>query len=191
MKSFSNYLSESKKTYQFKIRIANCDLDSESMNKIETALKQFDLVSVSNPKNHPAEDRSVEFPKVGTCEVKDFDVELNYPTTDIAVRTAVAHSIGLKLDSVMAYTKQGFEQRMKEIDKSKEFKKGSSVLSQEKLEDRPKPKLSLDLIKDLESRKYEFAAAPEKSGKTTNELPQGTLSPVGSTKTKIPSPNRK
>lgn len=191
MKSFSNYLFESKKTYEFKVRIANCDLDSESMDKIETALKQFDLISVSKVKNFPAEDRSIEFPKVGTCEIKDFDIELNYPTTDIAVRMAVAHAVGLKLDSVMAYTKEGFEQRMKDIDQSKEFKKGSSVLSKEKLEDQPKPKLSLDMIKDLESRKYEFATAPEKNGKTTNELPQGNLSPVGSTKNKLSSANRK
>ena len=80
MKSFSKYLTESKKTFHFKVRLANCDLASETLDKIETALKQFDMVGMSKVKNHPPEDRSLEFPKVGTCEVKDFDVELNYPT---------------------------------------------------------------------------------------------------------------
>jgi hypothetical protein len=150
MKSFVEYLTESKKTFQFKVRIANCGDDNFDI--IETALKQFDLISMSKIKNHPPEDRSLEFPKVGICEVKDFDVELNYPTTDVSVRTAVAHACGLKVDQVMAYTKEGFEQRMRDIESVKSIKKGDAVLNKKELESEPKPKLDLSLIKNLETR---------------------------------------
>jgi hypothetical protein len=180
MKSFVEYLTESKKTFQFKVRIANCGDDK--FDAIETALKQFDLISMSKIKNHPPEDRSLEFPKVGICEVKDFDVELNYPTTDISVRTAVAHATDLKLDQVMAYTKEGFEQRMRDIDSVKKVKKGESVLNKTDLEAEPKPKLDLSMIKSLETRKYEFDAQSNETGKTTNDLPQNNNSPIGSVK---------
>lgn len=180
MKIFSKYLIESKKTFHFKVRMANCDLASETLDKIETALTQFDMVSMSKVKNHPPEDRSLEFPKVGICEVKDFDVELNYPTTDTAVRNAVAHAAGLKLDQVMAYTKEGFVQRMNDIHAAKQEKPGKALLNKTELEAAPKPKLDLSLIKGLDTRKYEFEAPSEASGKTTNDLPQGNTSPIGS-----------
>jgi hypothetical protein len=44
------------------------------------------------------------------------------------------------------------------------------------------------LLKELESRKYEFAQASNEAGKTTNDIPTGDKSPVGSTQNKIPSP---
>lgn len=186
MKSFIKYLTESKKTYSFKVRIANCDLDNDTLDRIETGLKQFDLVSMSKPKNYPPEDRSVEFPKVGTCEVKEFDAELNYPTVDMAVRQAVAHAAGLSLDRVIAYTKVDYENRLKEIDRIEKAKKQGAVLDKETLESDAKPSSSMDMLKDLESRKYEFANPNKERAKTTNELPQGNVSPLGSNKPKLP-----
>lgn len=186
MKSFSKYLTESKKTYSFKIRIANCDLEKDTINRIETGLKQFDLVSLSKPKNYPPEDRSIEFPKVGTCEVKEFDAEVNYPTVDMAIRQAVAHAAGLSLDHITAYTKVDYENRLKEIDRIEKAKKQGAVLGKDNLESEDKPASSMDMLKDLESRKYEFANPNKERAKTTNELPQGNTSPVGTNKPKLP-----
>lgn len=182
MKSFAEYLTESKKIFQFKVRMANCN--DKNLDAIETALKQFDLISMSKIKNYPPEDRSLEFPGVGICEVKDFDVELNYPTTDISVRNAVAHASGLKLDQVMAYTKEGYTQRMRDIEYAKNNSKGQAVLTKQELEAEPKPKLDLSLIKNLETRKYDFEAKSDATGKTTNDLPQNNISPMGSIKQK-------
>ena len=44
------------------------------------------------------------------------------------------------------------------------------------------------LLKELMTRDYEFAAKSEADNKTTNELPQGKTSPVGSSQNKITSP---
>lgn len=186
MKSFIKYLTESKKTYNFKVRIANCDLNTDTMEKIKVALQQFDLVSVSKIKNHPMEDRSHEFPRIGACEVKDFDIELNYPTTDAAVRQAIAHAAGIGLDQTAVYTQTEYTQRLRELDRIN--KKDSALLDKESLDGEPRPKLDLDFLKNLESRKYDFAASTNEKAKTTNELPQGNLSPVGSKQNKIPSP---
>lgn len=186
MKSFLKYLVESKKTYNFKVRLANCDLNDNELEKIKVALQQFDLVKMSKIKNYPIEDRSDEFPRIGACEVKEFDVELNYPTTDAAVRQAIAHATTMGLDQTSVYTQEGYVQRLKELDRTK--KKDSSLLDKEELDSEPKPKLDLDFLKNLESRKYDFAASTNEKAKTTNELPQGTLSPVGSKQNKIPSP---
>ena len=44
------------------------------------------------------------------------------------------------------------------------------------------------LLKELETRKYEIAGTEKVDSKTTNEIPQGTESPVGSTKLTKPEP---
>jgi hypothetical protein len=46
------------------------------------------------------------------------------------------------------------------------------------------------LLKELESRKFEFAKDSKESGKTTNDLPQGTTSPEGTKQNKIPDPTK-
>ena len=44
------------------------------------------------------------------------------------------------------------------------------------------------LLKELGSRTYEFAAKGEADGKTTNEVPAGSESPVGTKQNKISTP---
>jgi hypothetical protein len=44
------------------------------------------------------------------------------------------------------------------------------------------------LLKELGARTYEFAAKSEADGKTTNSVPMGDKSPVGSTQVKLPTP---
>ena len=191
MKSFIKYLTESKKTYQFKVRLANCDMKDGTKSEIENALKQFDLVSMSGVKNHPPEERSTEFPKLGAVEVKDFDVELDYPTIDMSVRQAVAHALGCDLGSVMVYTKDSWEQRMRELDRITQAQKNKTVLDKEKLDSEKKPADSMDFLKGLESRKYEFAGDKTERAKTTNDLPQGNVSPVGTNRVNKSMPGKR
>ena len=189
MKSFREYLTESKKTFKFKVRVANSDMDNELVDRIETALKQFDLISMTKPKNHPPEDRSFEFPQCGVCEVKDFDIEVNYPTHDAAVQNAVGSVKGLDHARVRAYTSDAYTAHMQQLDQIKKEKseKKTALLGNDNLESAEKPNLSLDFVKELETRKYEFASGKTEKGSTTNDLPQGNVSPVGTNKNKLPS----
>lgn len=191
MKSFIKYLTESKKTYHFKVRLANCDLKDDKKSDIENALKQFDLVSMTAIKNHPPEERSSEFPKLGAVEVKDFDVELDYPTVDMSVRQAVAHAMGCDLSRVMVYTKESWEQRMRELDRITSAQKDKTVIGKDELKAEKKPADSLDFLKGLETRKYEFAGDKTTNAQTTNDLPQGNVSPVGSTRVNKTMPGKR
>jgi hypothetical protein len=48
MKSFNEYLTESKKTYEFKIKIAG-DLDEEFKTKLKGAMERFSIVKMDSP----------------------------------------------------------------------------------------------------------------------------------------------
>lgn len=80
MKSFAEYLTESKKTYKFIVKVAG-DLPEEFAETLETAMKKYDLVNVSSPKRTPIQETPLDFPQLQNMEVSHFEVEVNYPTT--------------------------------------------------------------------------------------------------------------
>jgi hypothetical protein len=80
MKTFTQILTESKKTYEFKIGLAG-DMAEGFQDKLETALKKFDVISMSNGKKTPIQERPLDFPQLQNMEVTYYDAEVGYPTT--------------------------------------------------------------------------------------------------------------
>jgi hypothetical protein len=80
MKSFAEFLTESKKSYSFKIGIAG-DLPEGISQRLETALKKYDLASLSAGKKTPIQERPLDFPQLQNMEVTYYEAELHYPTT--------------------------------------------------------------------------------------------------------------
>ena len=52
MKSFSQYLVETRQTFDYRIKILG-DADAELINKLEEKLQQFDVVKMTEPKKTP------------------------------------------------------------------------------------------------------------------------------------------
>lgn len=80
MKNFKEYLTESKKTYPFKVGIAG-SLPEGFADSLETCLKKYDIANISSGKKTPIQERPLDFPQLQNMEVTYFEVELNYPTT--------------------------------------------------------------------------------------------------------------
>tara|TARA_B110000503_G_scaffold133091_1_gene210040 strand:- start:1110 stop:1628 length:519 start_codon:yes stop_codon:yes gene_type:complete len=80
MKSFSDYLAESKKTYPFKIGVAG-ELPEGFAERLELGLKKYGLVSLSKGKRTPITKRPLDFPNLENTEVTYFETEVTYPTT--------------------------------------------------------------------------------------------------------------
>lgn len=80
MSTFKEYLAESKKVYNFKVKIAG-DVDKRISEQIKTALSKFDCTSVSKPKRTPITETPLDFPDQKHTHVNIFDVSCNYPTT--------------------------------------------------------------------------------------------------------------
>lgn len=80
MRSFAQYLTESKKTYEFKIGVAG-ELPEHFVDHLETALKKFNLLNISSGKRTPIQERPLDFPQLQNMEVTYFEAEVEYPTT--------------------------------------------------------------------------------------------------------------
>ena len=80
MKTFKDFLTESKKTYKFLVRIAG-DLPENMNEKLNTYLEKFQVVNVSEPKRAPITESPMDFPQLQNVEVHTWEVEVQYPTT--------------------------------------------------------------------------------------------------------------
>jgi hypothetical protein len=197
MKNFLNYLEQSQKTYEFRIKIANTD-PSEKFTALESALDAYGLESLSKPKRLPLKEGDIDFPNHGTVELYLMDAVLTYPCNDYQLRTIIAERAGIPQANIFIVPKHHPEEhrRWNEDDASDihEYKKGESVLDKP-YEDNPEAKKAGDayanansILKELSEVKLDEAEGgktPE--AKTTNELPQGSNSPLGSKQNKIPA----
>ena len=80
MSTFKEYLSESVKTYEFKIKIAG-DLPEGFDKAMKTALMKYDCASVSKGKRIPIQEAPLDFPSLKNMNVTIFDISCRYPTT--------------------------------------------------------------------------------------------------------------
>src|SRR5210317_1745343 len=80
MSTFTQYLAESTKSYDYKIKIVGASKDIDK-NALETALQKFDLANMSAGKTTPIMTQPLDFPMLSNEQVTIFDVTTNYPTT--------------------------------------------------------------------------------------------------------------
>ncbi|NDC22501.1 hypothetical protein EBZ57_04020 [bacterium] len=195
MKNFLNYLEQSQKTYEFRIKIANTD-PAEKFTALESALNAYGLESLSKPKRLPLKESDIDFPNHGTVELYLMDAVLKYPCNDYQLRSIIAERAGIPQANIFVVPKNHPEElwRWNESGESElhEYKKGEAVLDKP-YEDNQEAKKAGDayasfnsILKELSETKIELASDATPDAKTTNDLPTGTLSPVGSNQNKLP-----
>ena len=194
MKNFLEHLTESQKTYDFRIKIADID-PTESMDRLEAALDTYGLSTISKPKRLPIKDTDIDFPGMGPIQIYLIDVVLTYPVNDQQLRAIIAERwCKPQANIVVVNPNHPEEQRRWDLPGNdvKEYVKGEAVLDKPYKDD---PEATAagkvyaeagSLLKELAKVKFEIAGSEKADGKTSNELPQGTQSPVGSTQNKLP-----
>ena len=80
MSTFKQYLSESAKSYDYKIKVAGDSKDIDK-NRLETALQKFELAKMSAGKTTPIMTLPLDFPSLSNESVTIFDVTTNYPAS--------------------------------------------------------------------------------------------------------------
>jgi hypothetical protein len=192
MKSFKEYLTESKRVYEFKVKIAGeCPKDCHS--QIKTALSQFHVESCSTGKRTPIQETHKEFPDYKNVNVTLFDVCTSYPATSHQVRDKIAECLRIAHSAIMV--RNIHEAAEEEINHQHDTKSGNSVL-QTDYEASNNQKMvgtehAMSLLKELGKTKksgHQYTGANDAilaknapSEKTnTKESKQNNTSPVGS-----------
>jgi hypothetical protein len=199
MKSFKEYLTESKKVYEFKVKIAG-DCPKDCTEKIKMALSQYQLESCSGGKRTPIQERQVDFPEHANVNVTVFEVCTCYPATSLQIKNAIAET--LKMSGALIKVRNAMEERELAINNANAAKSGKSVLEADyEKEDNQKlvgDKHTMSLLKELGKSK---SVGEQKKGINDTILAksvpteklkdkpvkQNNTSAVGSKKVKLPT----
>jgi hypothetical protein len=201
MKSLHDYIAERNSNYAFRIKVAKQN-PKDIMEEIKHALDAYELVDITTPKSLPVQEHR-EFPKWGPCECWQFEATVAYPVTGPQIYQLLRERTGMQAEWVCVYGKQQADDN----DAFEAYGKDhtGSLLLDNELKDVPGAQdLVADrrkdsLLKELDQQSPKMVAlesdaelvstrAKERTpnAQTTNQLPQGSKSPVGSQQNKLP-----
>jgi hypothetical protein len=200
MKSLHDYIAQRNSNYAFRIKVAKQN-PKDIMEEIKHALDAYELVDITVPKSLPVQEHR-EFPKWGPCECWQFEATVAYPTTQVQIAQLLKERTGMQAEWVCVYSKQQADDNDAFEAYGKDHE--GSLLLDGQLKDVPGGqdlvgnKRKDSLLRELEEsmpRKEAYdnplsdvKQSPSKTpnAQTTNQLPQGTRSPVGSQQNKLP-----
>lgn len=200
MKSLHDYIAERNSNYSFRIKVARQN-PKDIMEEIKNALNAYELVDITAPKSMPVQEHR-EFPKWGPCECWQFEATVAYPTTQVQIAQLLKERAGMQAEWVCVYGRQqaddndAFEAYGKDhegsllLDSELKDVPGGQDLVGEKRKDSLLKELD-DLMPMKEAHETglsdpKLGARKSPPAQTTNQLPQGTKSPVGSQQNKLP-----
>lgn len=177
MRSFSEILTESKKTYGFKIGVAG-PLPEGFADKLETSLQKYEVAKMSNGKKTPIQERPLDFPQLQNMEVTYFEVEVNYPTTTQVLQEYLGKCCGIHQSHIIVRNPNEM-QELYQQEASEKSDTYETILTKEELggesaQNSVGNNRVMDLLKELETAKKErehdpAAAAPKGESKDIDE----------------------
>ena len=100
MSIFKDYLTESTKSYDYKIKVAGTIAD-DFKNRMETALQKFELAKMSAGKKTPIQSLPLDFPALSNEEVTIFDVTTNYPCSVNVLKEYLADYMNINASMIV------------------------------------------------------------------------------------------
>lgn len=189
MKTFREYLTESVKTYDYRIKIAG-DIDDNILAAFEKSLAKYDVVKMTKPKKTPVMKSPAGFPELANQEIHIMDATFNYPATAQEV-TELWHQLGGDPNKFRMLTK-GYDNSM---DFQADQMETSPLLDKDLPKQNAEQKSLSDAHADAElviknsaeGARFQVAGGKTPPAQTTNDLPMGNKSPISGTN-RIPTP---
>jgi hypothetical protein len=163
MKLFKEYLTESKKTYKFKLRVAG-ELPENFADKLDQAMTKFEVVSISTGKKTPITEKPLDFPQLANCEVTHYDVEVSYPVTAYVLEHYLVNETGTAHANLIVRGEGDpvEEQQMEIADEKAPYEPllNTEDMGGESAQDQVANNRTMDLLKELEVARKERAIDP-------------------------------
>lgn len=100
MKQFKDYLSESSKKYDFRIKIAG-DFTAEQADTMKALLGKFQVSGFKSAGKTPIQELPMDFPKIKNAEVCIYETVLDYPATSWELHEYLSTNMGISKDKMV------------------------------------------------------------------------------------------
>jgi hypothetical protein len=100
MKQFKDYLSESSKKYDFRIKVAG-DFTAEQADTMKALLGKFQVSGFKAAGKTPIQELPMDFPKIKNAEVCIYETTLDYPTTSWEIHEYLSKNMGISQDKLV------------------------------------------------------------------------------------------
>ena len=193
MKSFAQYLVETRQTFDYRIKILG-DVDAELINGLEEKLQQFDVVSMTEPKSTPIQKTLPDFPDAKNDSVTFMDVTFNYPATPPQI-TQMAELLGMNPNHIIIQTKEyadsveeerkGYDEQPDPVLGTEEGEQPENAESKKASEYQAADPYKREVVGNEYSSDFTIAGGKTPPAKFTTDTPNSVDSPIMGTN-KIP-----
>jgi hypothetical protein len=193
MKNFQEYLAESQRTYNYRIKIVG-ETPTDFVRALEEKLKQFDPVKIGAVKKTPIQLKPADFPAEANESVSSMDCEFRYPAIEPQIQQ-IAQLLGLDPNRIRLLTTAYEDSMAEEKEKIKDQNKDLLTDTDFPAPDAEQKALSKDysanpyqhaVLKNTYRSDFTVAGGKTPPSETTNDLPMGNDSPM----TKVKRPPR-
>jgi len=199
MSTFTKYLTEAIKTYEYRVKIAG-DIDKDFASRLETACQKFEVQKLSAGKKTPIQSLPLDFPAIKNESVTIFNLSTSYPVSVRELKEYIADYMRISPAMVVVRTpdepteeyqeqiaiagKSEYKNKLQDI----EYKDAPKV----KGEDFHSTKANMSLLKELlkDREKTEFAKT-EKTQEVQSKEDAPADSPLTKATNPHPDPKRK
>ena len=190
MSTFTQYLAESSKSYDYKIKVAGV-LADDFASKLESALAKFEVAKMSAGKKTPIMTMPLDFPHLSNEEVTIFDVTTNYPASSGVMKEYLSDILGVNASKIVV-RKPGepteeYQDNMQVAKKSEyinklydiEYKDAPKVNAKEFHSTEANMSLLKELLKDREAHALNMEVGKDnKTQETQSNEEKGSPSPI-------------
>jgi len=192
MKNFQQYLAESERTYNYRIKIVG-DVAPDFVKQLEEKLAQFDVVKITKPKTTPVQLQPADFPKHSNDSVTSMDVEFRYPAIEPQIKQ-IAQLLMMDPNRIIMLTtphEEGMDSERERV-----AAQNKNLLDTDYPADTAEQKALIAdysapydehaVLKNTYRSDFTVAGGKTPPAETTNDLPMGNDSPM----TKVKRPPR-
>jgi hypothetical protein len=185
MKNFKDYLAESERTYNYRIKMVG-DLPSGFYNLLKGKLAQFDPLKIGSEKTTPIQAKPADFPAFENEKVTSIDVMLRYPAIEPQIKQ-IAHLLGLDENKIVMHTSvydddnTAYQKKLE--DQPESLIADTNYPADDKEQKELKADYSADpyehaVLKNSYRSNFTIAGGNPKPAETTNDFKMGNISPM-------------
>ena len=189
MKTFQQYLVESARTYDYRIKVVG-DVPAGFFDQLKDRLSQFDVAKITKPKTTPIQKLLKDFPDEENQSMTFVDVNFRYPAIEPQVQR-LAEFMGVSPNRVRMCQLEYADGMFREISNIESQNKDLLADTDYPAPDAEQQELKKDYSADAHDHAvlqnayktdFDIAGGKTPAAQTTNDLKQGTESPFSKVK---------